>query len=155
MDIYITHGIGQGLSNVSAFDAALIDAGIGNYNLLPLSSVIPPGSSLIRKKLDRNNIEIGFKLFVVISHAEIDVAGESIFVGLGWRYNKRKGGIFAEHSSKTKQQVIECINNSVSSMAEIRSLQGESDYEIVEAKCTDQPISAVVAAVYKSENWGS
>lgn len=38
---------GQGVSDVdsvSAFDNALLNAGIGNYNLVPVSSIIPGGS---------------------------------------------------------------------------------------------------------------
>jgi arginine decarboxylase len=40
MRIYVTTGKGEGPTPLAAFDAALIDAGIPNYNLIYLSSVI-------------------------------------------------------------------------------------------------------------------
>ncbi len=44
--IVLARGIGRGPTELAAFDAALRDAGIANYNLLGLSSVIPPGSTI-------------------------------------------------------------------------------------------------------------
>ena len=37
-------GIGKGETALSAFDAALKQAGVYNYNLICLSSIIPPGA---------------------------------------------------------------------------------------------------------------
>ncbi len=42
MKIHIGTSIGTGETELSAFDTALYNAGIANYNLLYLSSVIPP-----------------------------------------------------------------------------------------------------------------
>ena len=42
MKIRLSSGRGEGPTPLAAFDAALLDAGVSNYNLLPLSSVIPP-----------------------------------------------------------------------------------------------------------------
>lgn len=46
--ISITTCIGECPTLLAAFDSALLDAGVANYNLLPLSSVIPTGSSIQR-----------------------------------------------------------------------------------------------------------
>ena len=45
--ITITKGAGFGSYEKSAFDAALDDAGVANYNLIRLSSVIPPNSDIV------------------------------------------------------------------------------------------------------------
>ncbi|WP_457614313.1 pyruvoyl-dependent arginine decarboxylase [Methanopyrus sp.] len=37
-------GIGEANTSLAAYDAALIDAGIGNCNLVELSSIIPPNA---------------------------------------------------------------------------------------------------------------
>lgn len=37
-------GHGEGSTPLNAFDAALIDAGIGNLNLIRMSSILPPGA---------------------------------------------------------------------------------------------------------------
>jgi pyruvoyl-dependent arginine decarboxylase (PvlArgDC) len=41
--------VGIGRTELSAFDAALANVGIGDYNLLPLSSVIPLGAELVEQ----------------------------------------------------------------------------------------------------------
>lgn len=40
----LTVGRGEGSTPLNAFDAALKDAGIGNLNLLRVSSILPPGA---------------------------------------------------------------------------------------------------------------
>jgi hypothetical protein len=49
MEIYLSTGIGEGPTPLAAFDAAL-NAGIANYNLIVLSSVIPARSVMRRAK---------------------------------------------------------------------------------------------------------
>ncbi len=44
MRIDIVWGGSEGKTLLSAFDRALLNAGIHNFNLIPLSSVIPPQS---------------------------------------------------------------------------------------------------------------
>jgi arginine decarboxylase len=38
----LTAGTGEGETRLTAFDAALLDAGIGNLNLIKVSSILPP-----------------------------------------------------------------------------------------------------------------
>jgi Pyruvoyl-dependent arginine decarboxylase (PvlArgDC) len=45
--IRLTSGFGTGPTRLAAFDAALREAGIANFNLILLSSVIPAGSELV------------------------------------------------------------------------------------------------------------
>lgn len=40
----LVSGIGIGKTELNAFDAALFSAGVGNYNLLKVSSILPPQS---------------------------------------------------------------------------------------------------------------
>ncbi len=44
MRIDIVWGESEGKTLLSAFDRALLNAGIHNFNLIPLNSVIPPQS---------------------------------------------------------------------------------------------------------------
>lgn len=41
MEIHVAAGVGHGPTELSAFDAALADAGVGDYNLVTVSSVVP------------------------------------------------------------------------------------------------------------------
>lgn len=37
----ISHGYGEGNQRITSFDSALLNAGVGNYNLVRLSSILP------------------------------------------------------------------------------------------------------------------
>ena len=58
MTIYIASGVGIGKTPLSAFDAALKDAGVYNFNLITLSSVIPPKSVIKLRKYKAKSEEI-------------------------------------------------------------------------------------------------
>ena len=45
--VILTSGVGIGATKLNAFDNALLNAGIGNFNLSPVSSVIPPKAKII------------------------------------------------------------------------------------------------------------
>jgi arginine decarboxylase len=59
VDIIITTGTAQGPTALAAFDAALLGAGVANYNLIPLSSVIPP-MTVLKRTLFVETVEKGF-----------------------------------------------------------------------------------------------
>lgn len=40
-------GKGKDAHKIGSFDSALIDAGVGNYNLVKVSSILPPGSQCV------------------------------------------------------------------------------------------------------------
>ena len=46
MDILLTTATGRGPTELAAFDAALVAAGVADRNLIYLSSVLPPGSAV-------------------------------------------------------------------------------------------------------------
>ncbi|MBI4962167.1 MAG: arginine decarboxylase, pyruvoyl-dependent [Desulfomonile tiedjei] len=41
---FLTSGFGEASTDLNAFDAALLQAGIGDTNLIKLSSILPPGA---------------------------------------------------------------------------------------------------------------
>ncbi len=71
MKIKVTYGIGEGATKLAAFDRALFDAGIANYNLIKLSSVIPENSEdnakiNISKATNIANIIPNIELFFIL-----------------------------------------------------------------------------------------
>ena len=46
--VLLTKGVGAGNSELTAFDKALLRAGIGNLNLIKVSSIIPPGGKVVK-----------------------------------------------------------------------------------------------------------
>ncbi len=92
MKIHVTSGTGEGDTDIAAFDKALWDAGIANYNIIKLSSMIPEGSDVVVEKPEMNNKEHGHKLYVVIAEAYQTEKGKKAIAGLGWvKANHTKG----------------------------------------------------------------
>ena len=44
---FLASGSSEGKMPLNAFDGALLNAGIGNTNLVKMSSIVPPGASRI------------------------------------------------------------------------------------------------------------
>jgi arginine decarboxylase len=65
--IIVTKGVGEGQTELAAFDGALVNAGIANYNLIYLSSVIPVGAKVLVRRYSGSEKEFGHKLYVVMS----------------------------------------------------------------------------------------
>lgn len=63
MRILVSHGTGDGPTPLAAFDSALLAAGVENYNLIRLSSVIPPGAGIERGRFTSDPDEYGRRLY--------------------------------------------------------------------------------------------
>lgn len=154
MKIHITWGTGQGPTRQAAFDNALLDAGIGNYNIIRLSSIIPEGSEIVEEKLNWNEQEHGHKLYAVISDAYTGKAGESAVAGLGWVWEESGKGLFLEITGKTRKEVTDAIEKSLGYMKAARSgSYGDANVKVAEVQCTSGISCAVVAGVFRTEGW--
>ncbi len=162
MDILVTTGKGVGKTPISAFDAALKDAGVHNYNLIYLSSVIPPKARIKFEKLEENPKEWGHKLYVVKSEMRSRQSGQYIGAALGWYQLEDGRGIFVEHENigETKESVERDlkseIEKSLSDMCKTRGVKIDKNKfksRICTAKVDNLPASVIVVAVYKSEKW--
>lgn len=156
MRIVVTCGTGVGPTSLAAFDKALLAAGIENYNLIPLSSVIPPGAEIERAQYVTNPDEYGRRLYVVKAEQRATEPGTGAYAGVGWVQEPADGrGLFVECEGTTYEGVHEEIVATLDSMTESRLRDyGSVESEIAGIECTGRPVAAVVIAVYKSEPWG-
>lgn len=114
--IVLTSGIGIGKTRLNAFDNALLNAGAGNFNLSPVSSVIPPKAKIIY--LSKNNSKkllprIGSIVPVVYSCVYGEKPDEKIAatlaLGVPKSYNDHNGLIFefaAENITKNEAEKV-------------------------------------------------
>jgi len=155
MKIHITQGVGEGKTKVSAYDAGLRDAGIHNYNLLYLSSVIPDNTELVKAKPEPKDNEHGWKLYAVVSEKHAAVPEEEAWAGIGWVfYKETKRGLFVHGEGSSELEVVASIKDTLEDMMFQRGGEyGEIDYEVIGITCKDKPVCAIVSAVYESENW--
>lgn len=155
MDILVTSGTGSGPTPLAAFDAALLAAGVANYNLIPLSSIIPPGACVRQKRFTSLADEYGRRLYVVIASRTEIRRGRSAWAGLGWTQAPDDGrGLFVEESGASRASVERAIHATLGSMVATRStVYGDTSIEVVGVKCVALPACALALAVFQSEGW--
>ena len=155
MQIKITSAVGSGPTPLAAFDAALRNAGIENYNLIPLSSVIPTGAELQRMRFATPPSEYGHRLYVVMARHEASRIGEEAWAGLGWTQEPDSGrGLFVELHGSSKRCVENAIESTLDSMKRGRPYEyGKNESEIAGIVCEGDPVCALTIAVYESEAW--
>lgn len=158
MEIDIVEGTGTGPTTLAAFDAALRAAGIANFNILTLSSIVPPKSKVIIRKSIPSGQTIGTwgdRLYVVMANKRVDTPNEEAWAGIGWVQEQKSGkGLFVEHVGSNRKTVERDIHATLNSLMEGRTdVFGEIHSEIVGVTCTKEPVCALVCAVYQSQPW--
>lgn len=158
MKIHVTGAVGWGSTELSAFDHALNLSGIANYNLIRLSSVIPPSSEIIEtEKITNMPGAWGDRLYVVYAEMRASNHGDQAWAGVGWVQDESDGkGLFVEHEGGSEEQVKSDINQTLKGLLKNRGLSNMTIHmKVVGGECVDQPICAFVTAVYQSSDWNN
>ena len=155
MTIHLSEGRGEGPTELAAFDAALVDAGVANYNLLCLSSVIPPRARIVRSRHVAPPQDYGRRLYVVMSQMRQSMPGREAHAGIGWVQQGESGpGLFVELHDEDHVRLRHDLQATLNAMRELRDLDyGPVHTAIVSARCMAQPVCALVVAVYRAEPW--
>lgn len=157
MIIKLASGIGSGPTKLSAFDSALNHAGVANYNLIRLSSVIPPNTTIeiSDKKLSQLPGRWGDRLYVVMAEQRESTPNREAWAGIGWVQEKDTGkGLFVEHEGESEKTVREDIRDSLHALMATRNVDfGDVHMEVVGRMCHKDPICALVVAVYQASDW--
>jgi len=153
--IRISRGVGSGPTALAAFDAALMDAGVANYNLLCLSSVIPPRAEIVRARHRTPVDDFGRRLYVVMSQMRETRPGHSAHAGIGWVQETTSGrGLFVELHDSDRDALVRDLHATLEAMRSSRELDlGPVQTEVASATCVDRPVCALVVAVYACEPW--
>jgi len=156
--IEIVGGIGFGPTKLAAFDAALRNAGIANFNLIHLSSVIPAQSEVLvtdGARATRPPGAWGDRLYVVSADIRVDTRYEEAVAGLGWVQDEETGkGLFCEHTGHTEREVRRDILATLSSLSAGRTETfGAPQMHVQTTVCAGEPTCALVAAVFEAEPW--
>ena len=147
MKIDIVWGMSEGKTLLSAFDKALLKAGIHNFNLIPLSSVIPKDSVVEEVGTYHASFEIGKIQHVVIASVSSKTQDMIISVGLGW-VQTEQGGLFIESAGEFSQEDCEEeIRVGLTEMLESRSWNGEIKMKVISHRVIEIA-NVSVAAVY-------
>ncbi len=162
MKLYVATGVGTATTLLSAFDKALLEAGVYNYNLIPLSSILPPGSEVIEGAYQGPSDEWGHKLYVVKAEMRSDKEGTFVGAGLGWYQLEDGRGMFVEHDAHgethcaVELELYGKISSSLNDLCSFRFIpfKEESVKSVVRvAEVGDYPTCVLALAVYQSEGW--
>lgn len=149
LHIRVVRGTGTGPTDVASFDAALADAGVHDYNLARLSSVVPPGATVEAVGTAPALGPVGGRLWTVQARTTTAGPGRAA-AALGWAVGS-DGGVFyeagdAEDEAAAREQVT-------AGLAAARELRDRAlPEERLESTAFDVPAgtygTAVVLAVY-------
>jgi len=156
MNIQISEGIGIGPTELSAFDHALVHAGVANYNLIYLSSVLPPNSKVsVETEPKRPEGTWGDRLYVVMAQKRISQRNQEAWAGIGWMQDpESRQGLLVEHEGHSESEVRADIANSLTALARNRHMVfSEQHMHVVGTRCIDLPACALVVAVFESSSW--
>lgn len=104
---FMVTGSSEGYTELNSFDGALLNAGIGNTNLVKMSSIVPPGCEEIAL------VQLPYGALVPVAYAAItsDLAGEIISAAVAAAFPKdiTKPGLIMEYSSRGRKEDVEKI----------------------------------------------
>lgn len=153
--ITLARGIGSGPTPLAAFDTALLEAGVANYNLICLSSVIPPGSVIERRRWNTPAKAWGQRLYCVMAQMREDRVGYTANAGIGWVRDEASGrGLFVELHDDDAERLERDLHSTLVSMQRNRGVSlGPVHTEIASNTCYRDPVCVLVIAVYASQPW--
>lgn len=157
MKIDIVAGTGVGPTELSAFDHALVSSGAANYNLIYLSSILPPNSTVVvNDKAIKPSGKWGDRLYVVMAQKRTSQRNQEVWAGIGWMQDRKtKKGLLVEHEGHSEAEVTADIKNSLQALAQNRGMEfGPISMKVTGRKCVALPVCSLVMAVFKSESWG-
>jgi arginine decarboxylase len=96
---FFTKGVGAHKEKLSSYELALRDAGIAQFNLVSVSSILPPGCKKISKERGIKILKPGEVVFCVMARNETDEPNRLIGAAVGCAVpaRNRKYGYLSEH----------------------------------------------------------
>jgi arginine decarboxylase len=104
--IFLTKGVGVHKERLASFELALRDAGIAACNLVYVSSIIPPGCTVLSKEKGLSFLKPGQIIFCVVSRIETNEPNRlmAAAIGMALPYDATVYGYLSEHNSYGETQ---------------------------------------------------
>jgi arginine decarboxylase len=142
---FLVSGASEGYTPLNAFDAALLQAGIGNTNIVKMSSIVPPHCQRI------SPIALPPGALVPAAYAALtsDVPGEIISAGIAVALpeDENQNGLIMEYSAKgDRRKIEEIVRNMALEGMKLRGWKIK-DLQTVVSEYQVKRIGATLAAV--------
>jgi arginine decarboxylase len=103
---FLVSGSSEGFSLLNAFDGALLASGVGDTNLVRMSSILPPGCVEVKPA----PVPLPQGALVPVAYASLysDVPGEiiSAAVAIGIPEDADRAGLIMEYSARAEERVV-------------------------------------------------
>ncbi len=145
MEISLTKGASEGPTKLNAFDNALLEADIGDVNLIPVSSMLPPNTKIIPMP----ELKPGEMTNCVLSHQYSDNPGDQITAVIAFARAKEMGCVI---ETKGINRSVKDLKKEARFMAEY--MIEKRGLEIIDYRCITQThivkekASVIAALVY-------
>ena len=98
---FVTKGGGTSKEKLTSFEMALRNADIAQYNLVKVSSIMPPHTEIITKKRGLKKLSAGQIVYVVLSESSTNEPERRIAasIGIALPVDRSKHGYLSEHHS--------------------------------------------------------
>lgn len=148
MQIRVVTGTGTGPTAVAAYDAALAAAGVHNYNITTVSSVIPDHSTIDVLDSAPDLGPVGERLTVVEARATSG-KDEDAAAGLGWTTTAGGRGLFYEATGNDPESVRERVAAGLASGRALREWSFTDERIVTEHTSGEEPhATALVLGIY-------
>ncbi len=142
---FLVSGASEGYTPLNAFDGALLQAGIGNTNIVKMSSIVPPHCKPI------SPITLPPGALVPAAYASItsDTPGETISAGIAVALpeDENQNGLIMEYSAKGQRgKIEEIVRNMAMEGMKLRGWEIR-DLKSIAIEHKIQKIGAALAAV--------
>jgi len=118
--VFFTHGVGRHKDKLTSFEYALRDAGIAPYNLVTVSSILPPNTKIVSKEEGLKHLPPGQIVFVVLSRQSDNEPNRLLAASVGAAIPSEKDayGYLSEHHSfgQTEEKAGEYAEDLAASM---------------------------------------
>ncbi len=140
---FVTAGSAEGKNPLNAFDNALLKGGIGNLNLMRVTSILPPGVEYCPE----TTIPPGSLVPTAYGYIISDEPGELIAAAVGVGFSKDSFGVIMEYSGKcSKEEVEKTIESMVREAFETRGIE-LMGFKIAAVEHRVEKIGCALAAV--------
>jgi arginine decarboxylase len=157
LTIRVSVGTGTGRTTLAAFDAALAAAGVSDFNLIRLSSIVPPGSRVLQVDgKEQLKGDHGDALYCVYARAHALLSGHEAWAGVAWsrRDDGSGAGLFVEHEGPSREQVSTDLTHSLEDLSATRGgTYHPEGRRVAGITCVTLPVCAVVVATFRRTGW--
>jgi len=140
--MFYVKGAGVHKDKLASFELALRAAGIEKCNLVPVSSIFPPGCKMIPREAGTSLLKPGQVTFVVMARNETNEPNRRITAAIGLSVPKEGGvhGYLAEYTSSEEAAKAGGHAEELASTMLSMTLGAEPDLEAVKKKITESTI---------------